>query len=66
MINVIGRRSRGWGSTTVLNDVVEYLDTTQNLMNMVDAGGIYYVRSTSSNDCPTARAAFVCGPPVSG
>lgn len=50
VINVLARRSQGWGSTTALNDVAQYLDTSQNLMNTPNVAVPYFVRSSSASD----------------
>ena len=47
---VLGRRNQGWSSTSVLGDCVQYLDTSQPLMNPVSGATTYYLISDSAND----------------
>lgn len=49
-IHVMGSRSQGWSSTSVLGDAAEYLDTSQPRINAVSTGTTYYLRSSSAND----------------
>lgn len=50
IFNIMGARSRGWGSTTILGDCCEYLNTSQNLMNTPTSWQTLYLVSTSVND----------------
>ena len=47
---VIGSRILGYNSITVLQDLCEYLDTTQDAMNTPTVGQTLYLVSTSAND----------------
>jgi hypothetical protein len=47
--NLIGKRAAGYGSTAI-NDICEYLDTTQELHNSPTAGQTLYAVSTSADD----------------
>lgn len=49
-ILIMGRRERGFKSTTVFQDVARYLDTTQNQLNAVSTGTTYYIVSTNAAD----------------
>lgn len=49
-IALLGRRSLGWGSTSVPGGVSNYLDTSQNVNNNVLLGTDYYLRSSSASD----------------
>lgn len=46
---VLGGRSQGWNSTTLLGDCCDYLDTTQDLMNTPTSQQLYIV-STDADD----------------
>jgi hypothetical protein len=48
--HVMGSRSRGWSSTSVLGDAAEYLDTSQPRINDVSSGTTYYICSSNAND----------------
>lgn len=48
--HIMGSRTLGWSSTSVLGDACEYLNTTQALMNTPTAGQTLYLVSTSVND----------------
>ena len=48
--HIMGARSQGWSSTSVLGDVAEYLDTSQPRLNDVSTGTTYYIRSSSASD----------------
>lgn len=48
--NVIGRRDLGWPNTTALCDVAQYLDTSQQSVNVPTVGQTLYLVSTSAND----------------
>jgi hypothetical protein len=50
VIQVLGRRSQGYTNTTDLQDVVQYLDTSQALENEANPATTYYVRSSSASD----------------
>lgn len=50
VVTILGRRSQGWNSTSVLGDVAQYLDTSQDGLNAVSTATTYYVRSSSAND----------------
>jgi hypothetical protein len=50
IIKMMGRRSLGWTSTTLLEDVCNYLNTSQARKNDVVLGTTYYLVSTSAND----------------
>jgi hypothetical protein len=47
---ILGRRSKGWNSTSAFGDVAGYLDTTQSLLNPANGATMYYLNSTSVND----------------
>ncbi len=47
---IIGRRSQGWSSTSVLGDVADYLDTSQPRVNTPTFGTTYYLYSSSAAD----------------
>ena len=49
-IHIMCRRESGWGSTSVLNDVAQYLDTSQNLLNAFNTATTYYIRSSNAAD----------------
>jgi hypothetical protein len=49
-IVIMGRRSQGWTSTSLLGDVCEYLDTSQARVTTVNVGTTYYIRSSSVDD----------------
>ena len=48
--SILGSRSQGWSSTSVLGDACEYLDTSQANMNTPTTGQTLYLVSTSAND----------------
>lgn len=48
--HIMGSRSLGWPSTSVLGDACEYLDTSQALMNTPTTGQTLYLVSTSASD----------------
>lgn len=50
LVTVIGARTRGWSSSSIMGDCAEYLDTSQATINAVSTGSTYYVRSSSAND----------------
>lgn len=50
LYHIMGSRTLGWTSTSVLGDVCEYLDTSQALMNTPTSGQTLYLVSTSIND----------------
>ena len=50
LYHILGSRSRGWNSTSVLGDACDYLDTTKNLMNTPTVGQTLYLVSTSASD----------------
>lgn len=47
---IIGRRTLGYNSTTVLQDLAQYLDTSQDALNPVSTLTTYYIRSSNAND----------------
>lgn len=47
---ILGRRSKGWSSTSAFGDVAGYLDTSQALINSANSATTYYLNSTSAND----------------
>jgi hypothetical protein len=49
-VDILGARSRGWSSTSVLGDCCEYLDTTQPKLNTPTSGQTLYLRSTNAGD----------------
>jgi hypothetical protein len=57
VLHIMGRRDLGWSATTDLGDCVQYLDTTQNLINDVAVGTTYYIVSTSTSDGSLASGA---------
>ena len=57
VVYILGRRSLGWNSTSVLGDVAQYLNTTQDLINAVSTGTTYYLNSTSANDTAAGTGA---------
>lgn len=50
LYHILGSRSQGWNSTSVLGDACDYLNTTQDLMNTPTAGQTLYLVSTSASD----------------
>ena len=48
--HIMGSRTKGWSSTSVLGDACEYLDTSQPRANDVSAASTYYIRSSSASD----------------
>lgn len=50
LYHIMGSRTLGWTSTSVLGDACEYLDTTQALMNTPTTGQTLYLVSTSASD----------------
>lgn len=56
-VYVLGRRSLGWNSTSVLGDVAGYLNTTQDSINAVVSATTYYIVSTSANDTAAGTGA---------
>lgn len=56
LYHIMGSRSLGWSSTTVLGDVCEYLDTSQALMNTPTSQQLYMV-STSASDTAAGTGA---------
>jgi hypothetical protein len=48
--HIMGSRSLGWTSTSVLGDACEYLDTSQARMNTPTTGQPLYLVSTSASD----------------
>jgi hypothetical protein len=50
LYHILGGRSQGWNSTSVLGDACDYLDTSQNLMNTPTSGQTLYLVSTSASD----------------
>jgi hypothetical protein len=59
ILNVLGSRSLGWSSTTVLGDCCDYLDTSQALMNTPATSDTLYLVSTSVNDAVAGTGAQV-------
>lgn len=57
VVYILGRRSLGWNSTSVLGDVAQYLNTTQDRINAVSTGTTYYLNSTSANDTAAGTGA---------
>ncbi len=56
LYHIMGARSLGWSSTTILGDVCEYLDTSQALMNTPTSQQLYLV-STSASDAAAGTGA---------
>lgn len=50
LYHIMGSRTLGWTSTSVLGDACEYLNTTQALMNTPTSGQTLYLVSTSASD----------------
>jgi len=50
IFSIQGKRTLGWNSTSVLGDVAQYLDTTQDLLTPVVPASTYYIRSSNLND----------------
>ena len=50
LYHLLGSRSQGWNSTSVLGDACDYLDTTKDLMNTPTSGQTLYLVSTSASD----------------
>jgi len=50
VVRIMGRRSQGWNTTTTYQDVAQYLDLTQDLINPVSTATTYYLRSSSVLD----------------
>ena len=50
MYHIMGSRTLGWSSTSILGDACEYLDTSQALMNTPTSGQTLYLVSTSASD----------------
>jgi hypothetical protein len=69
ILKILGRRSLGWTTTTLLEDVANYLDTSQPRVNDPDPATTYYLRSSSANDtlAGTERSEWsISTDPVSG
>lgn len=50
LYHIMGSRSLGWNSTSVLGDACDYLNTTKDLMNTPASGQTLYLVSTSASD----------------
>ena len=50
LYHIMGSRSQGWSSTSVLGDACDYLDTSQARMNTPTSGQTLYLVSTSASD----------------
>ena len=50
LFHIMGSRTLGWSSTSVLGDACEYLDTSQATMNTPTTGQTLYLVSTSASD----------------
>ena len=59
LYHIMGSRTLGWSSTSVLGDACEYLNTSQALMNTPSTGQTLYLVSTDVNDdgSPTGTGA---------
>lgn len=57
LLKILGRRQLGWNSNSVLGDVAQYLDTTQDLINTPATGTTYYIVSTSASDTAAGTGA---------
>lgn len=57
LYHIMGSRTLGWSSTSVLGDACEYLDTSQALMNTPTTGQTLYLVSTSTNDAEAGTGA---------
>ena len=55
--NIMGSRTQGWSSTSVLGDACEYLDTSQPRMNTPTVGQTLYIVSTSASDTSAGTGA---------
>jgi len=55
--SILGTRSRGWNTNTTYQDVCNYLDNTQDLMNTPTSGQTLYLVSTSANDAAAGTGA---------
>lgn len=56
-VYILGSRSQGWSSTSILGDACDYLDTSQALMNTPTSGQTLYVVSTSASDASAGTGA---------
>lgn len=50
LYHILGSRSQGWNSTSVLGDACDYLNNSQDLMNTPTSGQTLYLVSTSVSD----------------
>ncbi len=57
LYHIMGSRTLGWSSTSVLGDACEYLDTSQALMNTPTTGQALYLVSTSASDAAAGTGA---------
>jgi hypothetical protein len=57
LFHIMGSRTLGWTSTSVLGDACEYLDTSQALINTPTSGQTLYLVSTSGNDTAAGTGA---------
>ena len=57
LYHILGSRSLGWSSTSVLGDACNYLDTSQALMNTPTTGQTLYLVSTSASDTAAGTGA---------
>jgi hypothetical protein len=57
LYHIMGSRTLGWSSTSVLGDACEYLDTSQALMNTPTTGQTLYLVSTSASDTAAGTGA---------
>ncbi len=57
LYHIMGSRTLGWTSTSVLGDACEYLDTTQANMNTPTVGQTLYLVSTSASDTSAGTGA---------
>lgn len=58
LFHIMGTRSAGWTSTSVLGDACEYLDTSQAAMNTPTTGQTLYLVSTSASDAAAGTGAI--------
>lgn len=57
IVHIPGKRTRGFNSTSVLQDIAGYLDTSQDALNAVSTGTTYYIRSSSAADTAAGTGA---------
>jgi hypothetical protein len=55
--HIMGNRTQGWSSVSLLGDVCNYLDTSQQSMNTPTTGQTLYLVSTSASDAAAGTGA---------